>query len=93
VRQRWWQLLLLHQAGLLEVAQPVGQQVGGNAGQVGAQVGEATAPEGELAQDEQGPAVADDVERGGDSAVLVVALLRHAVIVRWLRSDTKTFIL
>jgi hypothetical protein len=66
---------------VFEVAQSFGEQVGGDAGQCRAEVGEPLLSERELAQDQQRPAVADAVERGGDPAVLLVALVGHAVSV------------
>ena len=46
-------------------------------GQRGAQVGEPTVADQQLAHDQQRPAVADDVEGDGDRAVLVVGPVAH----------------
>ena len=70
------QLTLLDQPCVLEVAQPVGEEIAGDAGQPGTEVGEPLLPEGQLTQDQQGPAVTDDVERAGGGTVLVVASAR-----------------
>jgi len=60
-------------AGVLELAQPLGEQVAGDPGQPVAQVGVPARPaQRELADDQQRPAVADHVERFRDRAVLVV---------------------
>ena len=61
----------------LEVAQPRGQDVGPDAGQVLDEVGVALRPVHQLADDEQRPAVADEVEGMCHRTVLLVAL-RHA---------------
>ena len=52
-----------HDPRRLELAQALGEDVGADVGQSGAQVGEALGPEQQLADDEQRPALADDVER------------------------------
>ena len=53
--------------------QPVGEQVGRDAGQASAEVGVAGAVvDQQLPHDQQGPAVPDDVEGPGEPAVLVV---------------------
>jgi hypothetical protein len=59
--------------GLLEVAQPLGQHVLAEPGQAGGEVGEALGAEQQFADDEQGPALTDDVQGAGDSARVVVA--------------------
>ena len=52
------------------------QQVGSDAGQGGAQVGEPAVSHGQLAQHQQGPAITDEVEAGSDRAVLPVGAFR-----------------
>ena len=60
-------------AGVLEFAQPLGEQVGGDPGEPVAQVGvPARAAQRQLADDQQRPAVADHIQRFRDRAVLVV---------------------
>ena len=63
--------------GGLEVAEPGREDVRPDSGQAFGEVGVALRPLHQLADDEQGPAVADDVEGVGHRAVLVV-VLRHA---------------
>ena len=67
------QLLAIDQAGVLQLAKPVGQQVGRDAGQLGAQVAVPAGASDELAQDQQRPSLAEHVEALGDRAVLLVA--------------------
>ena len=69
------QLLAVDEPGVLQLAQPVGQQVGGDAGQLGAQVTVAAGAADELAQDQQRPSLAEDVQAEGDGAVLLVTPL------------------
>ena len=71
------ELLVLDDALGLEVAQALGEEVGGDAGECPPQVGEATVAGQQLAHDQQRPPVADDVEGGGDRAVLVVGPVAH----------------
>ena len=59
-------------AGSLERAETVAQKVGGDAVEGVAKVGLAPLTKRELAADQQGPAVADEIESGGDRAVLPV---------------------
>jgi hypothetical protein len=67
-------------AVVLELAQALGEHVRADPGQTRAQVGEALGAEQQLAHHEQGPAVADRIERAGDAAA--VAIRTHARIVR-----------
>jgi hypothetical protein len=71
-RHRRRRLDPLEQALGLEVAQALGQEVRRDARQAVAQVGEAAVAQEQLAHDEQGPTVADDVERPGHAAELAV---------------------
>jgi hypothetical protein len=48
-------------------------------GQAGPQVGEALGPEQQLADDEQRPALADDIEGAGDATAVSVRALSHIV--------------
>ena len=64
-------------ARLLEVAQALGEDVGADVWESGAQVGEALGPQQQLADDEQGPALADDVEGACDPAAVAVRALRR----------------
>jgi len=67
-----------HQARLLEIAQALGQDVGADVRQSGAQIGEALGAQQQLADDEEGPALAHEVEGARDpAAVAVGALARH----------------
>jgi len=77
-----WQLTLLDESSLLEVAQPVGEQVGRNAVLGHPKVREPLLTEGQLTKDEQSPAVTDAIERRSDPAVLLVALLHHTADLR-----------
>ena len=61
-----------HEPGLLELAQALGEHVGAEARQAGAQVGEALRAEQQLADDQQRPALADDVEGARDAAAVAV---------------------
>src|SRR5947207_615536 len=66
-------LLTLDDSGPLEVAQALGEQVGRDAGEAVAEVGvPAAVSQQQLANDQHGPAVADDVQRLRDAAVLAV---------------------
>src|SRR5438876_946673 len=73
---RWRQHLLRNDARRLEVAEPGRKDVRPDSGQALGKVGVALGALGELADDEEGPAVAHDVEGVGNGAVLVV-VLRH----------------
>src|SRR5205807_10497831 len=75
---RWRQRLLRGDAGGLEVAEPGCEDVRSDSGQALGEVGVALRPPQQLADDEQGPAVADDVEGVSHGAVLVV-VLRHVL--------------
>jgi hypothetical protein len=76
---RWRQRAAAHDARLLELLEPLGQDVGADVGKPGAQVGEALGPEEQLAHDEQRPALAHEVERAGHAAAVAVrSLRRHA---------------
>src|SRR6266508_3725768 len=55
-----------HNPLLLEQAQALGEQVGGDAGKGPLQLGPAPPAEQQLADDQQRPAVADDLQRAGD---------------------------
>ena len=70
---RWRGVLAFDHARSLELAEPVGEQVGCDAGQPVAEVCVATgAAQRELANDQERPAVAYDVEGFRHCAVLVV---------------------
>ena len=71
-RDRRRQLLAIDEASLLQLAKPVGQQVGGDAGQLAAQVTVAAGAADELAQDQQRPSLAQHVEAERDRTVLLV---------------------
>ena len=64
-------------SGGLELAQALGEDVGADVGQPRAQVGEALGAEQQLADDEQRPALADDVEGPRDPAAVAVRALRR----------------
>jgi hypothetical protein len=61
----------------LELAEPEAQNIGGNAREALAEIREPFGPERELADDEERPALPDQIERAGDPAVLVVGSLRQ----------------
>ena len=63
-----------HQPGALQLAQALGEHVGADLRQPGAQVGEALGAEQQLAHDQQRPALADEVERARDAAAVSVVL-------------------
>ena len=56
----------------LELAQPLGEEVGGDACQAVLELAVARGANQQLAHDEEGPPVADHVEGFGEGAVLVV---------------------
>src|SRR5438067_7720915 len=72
-------------AGFLEPLQPGGQRIGADAGQRMLEILESARPlEQQVAQDQDRPALADDVERAGDRAAHIVirnhpAWIRHHV--------------
>jgi hypothetical protein len=70
----WRQPALRDEARGLQLLQPVGEDVRADPWQAGDEVGVALRPLGQLADDEQRPALADEAEGAGDGAVLVVAL-------------------
>jgi hypothetical protein len=57
---------------LLQTLEPRGEQIRRDSGELGPEVGEAERPQEEVAHDEKGPAVADDVERLRDPTDLSV---------------------
>ena len=63
---------LLHDAAGLQLAEALRQHVRARA-QADPQIAEALRPEQQLAHDQQGPALTDDVERAGDAAGISVA--------------------
>ncbi len=69
------QLLRRDEAVLGERLETLGEERRRDPGQVLAEVDEALVAEEQLAEDQQAPAIADEVERAGDRAVLAVALL------------------
>src|SRR5829696_5193968 len=79
-RRRRRQLALLDEAGGLELLQAVGEDVRPDSRQVVEQVGVALRPVHQLANDEQRPALADEAERAGDRAVLVITLHRKIIL-------------
>ena len=66
------QALAPDQPARLELAQPLGQHVGADPGQVGAKLGETARPEHQFAQHQQRPALADQLEPMGGSAGIVI---------------------
>jgi hypothetical protein len=68
------QLLPPHDSAGLEVAQPRREDVRADARQSAQQVGVAPGPVQQVADDQQRPALADELERVGDGTVLGVAL-------------------
>ena len=73
-RHRRTRLLAPHHTGLLQVTQPIGQQVRGHAGQPVAQIGvtDAVRSHQQLPHDQQAPAVSDHVEGKSQAAQLAV---------------------
>ena len=67
-------------AGRLEVAEPVGEQVGRQPRQAGSQVAVPGRADEELAHDEEVPPVTHRVEGAGEPAVLAVGLHRHLLV-------------
>ena len=66
-------------AGVLELPQPLGEDVRAGLGQAGVQVGEALGAEEQVADDEQRPALPDEVEGvSGRAPVAVAAHRDHA---------------
>jgi hypothetical protein len=63
-----------------EPGKPRREQRRRDAGQIAAQVGEALIAEQQLAQNQQAPAIADQIERAGDRTVVAVTL--HALAAR-----------
>ena len=77
-----------HHVSLLEVAQPLGQHIGAQARKALAEVGEALRAEEQLADDHEGPALADEVQRTGHAAGVPVGALRgHGADVTHLWSE------
>ena len=64
-----------HDAGLLELAQPLRQDVRAQVRHAGAQIGEPLRPEQQLAHDEQRPPLPDHVEGACDPARIAVGSL------------------
>jgi hypothetical protein len=62
-----------------EVAEALSEELSADARQPLDQVGEPPWPGRELADDQQRPPVAGYIERAGECAVLLVAVVRHAV--------------
>src|ERR1700678_238097 len=67
----------LDQPIVLELFEPLSEQIGRDAGQLGAQIAVAAGPSDQLAQDQQCPSLTQDVEPAGDRAVLVVVPGSH----------------
>src|SRR5205085_1065202 len=67
------QLAAVQRADRLEGLEALRQHVGADAGKARAQIAEALRAEHELAHDEEGPTLADEVERMGRPAGVVVA--------------------
>ena len=66
------ELAAAQEPGLLELAQALGEHVGAQVRQAGPQVREALRAEQQLADDQQRPALADDVEGARDAAAVAV---------------------
>src|SRR4030095_13960564 len=63
-----------HDAGVLELPETSGAERGRHQGHPPGEGAEATAPAEQLAQDERGPSLGDDLGRLGDRAELAVPL-------------------
>ncbi len=61
---------------MLKLGEPLGERVGAKTRQIGAQFGEAPRTEHHLAQHQQRPAVADQLERMGRPTGIVIASFR-----------------
>ena len=66
-------------AGVLELFQPIGQDVGRDAGQALAQIGEAVWADEQIAHDEQRPTLADQLEGARQAAELPVRPRGHGL--------------
>jgi len=66
--------------GRLQPFEPLGQRIGADSGQIGADVTKPFWTEHKLAHHQQGPALPDQVERVGGSAGVVIAPPRRAVL-------------
>src|SRR5262245_48139292 len=71
------QLFSRDDAVAFEGSQPLGEELAADARQTVDQIREPPRPQHELADDQQGPAITDDVERARRAAVLLVAMIRH----------------
>ena len=76
-------LRLADEPARLELGQPLGQHVGADSREVGLELGEAARPVSQLAQHQHRPAFADQVQRMGEAAGVVVSpfLLVRRVLV------------
>ena len=82
---------LLDQTELLHLAEAFGEQVGGDPRQPAQQIGIAQRSEQQIADDEQRPSFADDVERFGEPTVLIVRPAFHATILT-ISIDSETLL-
>src|SRR4029079_14911214 len=71
-RRRRWKFDHRHEVHRLQRTKSFGQQVRCDPVECGAQVGESAIAHRQLAKDEQGPPVADEIQARGDGAVLAV---------------------
>src|SRR5690606_42112298 len=67
-----------HHARLLQLLQPRRQHVGRDLRQPALQLREPPWPDQQVPHDQQGPALADDLELAGNAAILSVAPVPHA---------------
>src|SRR5262245_31691530 len=75
---RWRQTRLRYQAAFLEKRETLAENARADAAQPAAQITEALRPDQQLANDEDGPALADNLRRTRDGTELGIAKLRHA---------------
>ena len=77
-RRRRRELVALDDARALEFAQAIGDDVGARVREASLEIGETLRPEQQLADHEQRPALADEIESVGDRAAIAVCTLgRH----------------
>src|SRR5690606_25912965 len=78
-RSRRWQLAALQDACSLQPLEPLGKDLGADAGERGAQIGKATPAEHQLPDDQERPALAYQLQgKGGTAGILVPPSMQTA---------------
>ena len=95
-RRRRWESAAAHDAGLFELAQPLGEHVRAALGQAGVKVGEPLGAEQQVPDDEQRPPLADQVEGVGGGASVAIGphrghLAEDSGIFSWFRDESLYF--